>query len=250
MCVPHFTFGEAVLTLVHQNSFIKQKQQGNALGCNSYHPDAHLDFLMAGIRPGMGILEDTPFLDIYMERRSKFKQRLFKPAWKSRMEMRQLLGRGTPWELSVEDRAWLNAPPVGFEWPNHEMNGQAAVPREKGELGTLRPPPGIASWLDYAVEYMDTRELYRTSLFNESIWGYDVPREAFREAAQQELRALRALTSSTIPKMVSKMSEQEFADFLKVLFQFALEGGDLGYRYWDNVIQELKKMRKVLSATR
>lgn len=185
-----------------------------------------------------------------MKRRSKFRRRLFKPAWKSRMEMHQLFRRGTPWEFSDEDRAWLNAPPVGLEWPNCEENEQTAVPRGKADFGTLHPPPGSYSWLDYAVANMDTRELHHMSLFDESIWGYNVPREAFREAARQELRALRALTGSTVTEMVSKMSEQEFSDFLNVLFQFALEGGDLGYRYWDNVIQELKKMRKVLSAPR
>lgn len=107
--------------------------------------------------------------------------------------MRQFLGRGTPWELSDEDRAWLNAPPIGLELPNCEANERTAVPREKADSNALRPPPGCDSWLDYAVMHLDTRELHHLSLFDESIWGYDVPREAFREAARQELRALRTL---------------------------------------------------------
>lgn len=156
--------------------------------------------------------------------------------------MDQSFKRVAPLELSDEDRVWLNSSPGGLEWPN------CAVPGENTVVGTLRPPPGHNSWLEYAVMRLETRELHRMSLFDESIWGHEVPRKAFLDAAQQELRALRTLAGSAVTKMVSMMSEQEFSNLLDNLFQIALEDGDLGYRYWHNVIDELKDMRKALSA--
>lgn len=41
------------------------------------------------------------------------------------------------------------------------------------------------------------------------------------------------------------MTDQEFSELLDRLYQLALEEGDLGYRYWDTVIHELKEMRGV-----
>lgn len=107
--------------------------------------------------------------------------------------MRQFLGSGAPWELSDEDRAWLNAPPVGLEWPICEENERTAVPRGNAEMGVLNPPPGSNSWLEYALMHLDTRELHRMSMFEKSIWGGEVPSDAFLEAAQHELQTLRLL---------------------------------------------------------
>lgn len=97
------------------------------------------------------------------------------------MEMRQLLRSGASFVLSDEDRVWLDAPPVGLEWPNCEISG------------ALHPPPGSHSWLDYAVEHLDTRELNHMSLFDASIWGGEVSMETFLEAVRNELQTLRKL---------------------------------------------------------
>lgn len=132
-----------------------------------------------------------------MKRRSVFKRRLFQPAWKSRLEMRHQIRRGTPWELPDEDSACLSMPTVELEWPKCDESERTTEPRERNDSGTFQPPPGNA-----------------------------------------------------VTQMFSKMSEKEFSDFVSLLFEFALEGGDLGYRYWYGVIQELKKIRKVLSAPR
>jgi hypothetical protein len=40
------------------------------------------------------------------------------------------------------------------------------------------------------------------------------------------------------------MTDEEFDEMVKKLFQLALEGGDLGYEYWSKVIKELKLMRQ------
>ena len=41
------------------------------------------------------------------------------------------------------------------------------------------------------------------------------------------------------------MTDEEFHKLLETLFQLGMEDGDLGYKYWSGVIQELKEMRKV-----
>lgn len=61
----------------------------------------------------------------------------------------------------------------------------------KKEKTVLRPPDGYDSWLDYAVEEMPTRELFLESCLVET-WGRVVQRHEFIDAAQEELRALRA----------------------------------------------------------
>ena len=44
------------------------------------------------------------------------------------------------------------------------------------------------------------------------------------------------------------MSDEEFSELTKTLRQLGLEDGDLGYRYWANVIEDLKIMRKAYLA--
>lgn len=60
------------------------------------------------------------------------------------------------------------------------------------EMMSLKPPPGYESWLDYAIETMDTRTIFLDQLNGPSPWGRIVQREEMREAARQELAELRA----------------------------------------------------------
>jgi hypothetical protein len=53
------------------------------------------------------------------------------------------------------------------------------------------PPQGYASWLDYAVQTMDTRSPCLDQLFVQE--GPEVSREAMLEAVAQELTVLRQL---------------------------------------------------------
>jgi hypothetical protein len=125
-----------------------------------------------------------------MKRRSKFRRRLFVPEWKQRMTMQQWLRTGSPIKYSAEDLAWINMPPVGSEWGNPEW---LAAEKQYSETSSLPPPPGYTSWLDYAVQNLDARDLNLESLRDESIWGREVSRDEFMEAAQRELSQLRAL---------------------------------------------------------
>lgn len=53
------------------------------------------------------------------------------------------------------------------------------------------PPDGHATWLDYAVDTMDTRQPHLEQLWADA--AYEHPREAMRLAAQAELAYLRKL---------------------------------------------------------
>ena len=54
---------------------------------------------------------------------------------------------------------------------------------------TIPPPDGYASWLDYAVETLDTRSVQLQTMFdNDKPW---IPREDMRAAAHKELLALQ-----------------------------------------------------------
>lgn len=57
----------------------------------------------------------------------------------------------------------------------------------------LKPPREYESWLDYAIDTMETRYLYQLScgLNGESPWGRVVQREEFRRVARAELERLR-----------------------------------------------------------
>ena len=79
-------------------------------------------------------------------------------------------------------------PPVGNEWGSPKWD---AAEQGKSEISSLPPPPGYASWVDYAVANLDLRDLNLMSLFDESIWGREVFRDEFREAALRELCQLR-----------------------------------------------------------
>lgn len=56
----------------------------------------------------------------------------------------------------------------------------------------LKPPPGYDSWLDYAVHAMETRDLFNAQCDDDSHWGRLVQREEMRQAARDELKALRS----------------------------------------------------------
>lgn len=63
----------------------------------------------------------------------------------------------------------------------------------------LPPPSGFTSWLDYAVERMDTRQVWLESLYE--TWADDsaveVDRDAVLESARLELRALREAAAAS-----------------------------------------------------
>ena len=122
--------------------------------------------------------------------RSNFRRRLFVPDWKKRLAMHQWLGTRSRIQLSAEDLEWENMSPVGKEWGSPEWD---AAEQGKSEISSLPPPPGYASWVDYAVANLDLRDLNLMSLFDESIWGREVFRDEFREAALRELCQLREL---------------------------------------------------------
>ena len=54
----------------------------------------------------------------------------------------------------------------------------------------IKPPEGYDTWLDYAVDFMPTRDLYLQSIGGEN-WGRTVERSEMREAAKKELDDLR-----------------------------------------------------------
>ena len=39
------------------------------------------------------------------------------------------------------------------------------------------------------------------------------------------------------------MTDEQFSNLTKTLFQLGLDDGDLGYKYWTSVINDLKEMR-------
>ncbi|MGQ3054248.1 hypothetical protein [Acidovorax temperans] len=57
----------------------------------------------------------------------------------------------------------------------------------------LPPPPGYASWLDYAVEAFSTRQAWLESLWETWVddTAVELDRDEIRESARLELRALR-----------------------------------------------------------
>ena len=55
----------------------------------------------------------------------------------------------------------------------------------------LAPPKGHASWLDYAIETMETRELFLEVCWGESPWPDGTQRDDMRQAAKDELEELR-----------------------------------------------------------
>lgn len=58
--------------------------------------------------------------------------------------------------------------------------------------GRLPPPHGYRSWLDYAVQTMNTRELELDhSLAAHPLWPNEITREHFKRAALDELTELR-----------------------------------------------------------
>ena len=44
------------------------------------------------------------------------------------------------------------------------------------------------------------------------------------------------------------MTDEEFSNLTRTLFQLGLDDGDLGYKYWTSVINNLKEMRTVYLA--
>jgi hypothetical protein len=65
---------------------------------------------------------------------------------------------------------------------------------------TLPPPSGYKTWLDYAVENLDTRDLHNSSIFDTSLWGREVDRREFLDAARRELESLRAMAAEVCHK--------------------------------------------------
>ena len=66
--------------------------------------------------------------------------------------------------------------------------------RVKGVNTALPPPEGYASWLDYADDHFDTRDLAAAGLFADNNIYED--RSAVRAAALEELAALGACAQS------------------------------------------------------
>lgn len=63
----------------------------------------------------------------------------------------------------------------------------------------ISPPDGYASWLDYAVETLDTRSVQLLTMFDDE--KPQVGREAMRAAARQELFALKQAAGAREPTM-------------------------------------------------
>jgi hypothetical protein len=82
---------------------------------------------------------------------------------------------------------WINvrAP----DCPAHAPKGVFLFTIQK----SLPPPAGYTSWLDYAVECFDTRDLWLKSHFDACVDenAVELDREDIRESARLELRALR-----------------------------------------------------------
>lgn len=55
-------------------------------------------------------------------------------------------------------------------------------------------------------------------------------------------------TSVALKKVKIMMTDEEFSNLTKTLFQFGLDDGDVGYLYWTSVINDLKEMRTVYLA--
>lgn len=77
-----------------------------------------------------------------------------------------------------------------------------SLPRASGgdrggtDMGRLRPPEGFSSWLDYALDGLDTRSLEQDEALQDKPealhWPAGTTRAQMREAAQAELKAFRA----------------------------------------------------------
>ena len=65
-------------------------------------------------------------------------------------------------------------------------------------MATLPPPARYSSWLEYAVENFDTRQLALEGMFVDENSYAD--RDAVREAARRELRALREQADAGLQK--------------------------------------------------
>jgi len=55
-------------------------------------------------------------------------------------------------------------------------------------------------------------------------------------------------TSVALKKVKIMMTDEEFSNLTKTLFQFGLDDGDVGYLYWTSVINDLKELRTVYLA--
>ena len=87
-------------------------------------------------------------------------------------------------------------------------------------MGKLKPPQGFDSWLDYAVATLDTRTLWVEAAFGSGYWPEDTEREDFREAAEQELKELRARIRS-----MQEVAAEMFAEGILSMSQGARVAG-------------------------
>lgn len=78
------------------------------------------------------------------------------------------------------------------------LDDLSLAPTHQGEFlftiqKPLPPPPGYASWLDYAVEAFSTRQAWLESLWETWVddTAVELDRDQIRESARLELRALR-----------------------------------------------------------
>ena len=55
-------------------------------------------------------------------------------------------------------------------------------------------------------------------------------------------------TSVALKKVKMMMTDEEFSNLTKTLFQLGLDDGDVGYLYWTSVINDLKEMRTIYLA--
>ena len=73
--------------------------------------------------------------------------------------------------------------------------------RDGTNIDCLRPPEGYSSWLDYALDCLDTRSLEQEEAMNDNPdelhWPAGTTREQWREAAKAELGELRAKAAWT-----------------------------------------------------
>lgn len=91
-----------------------------------------------------------------------------------------------------------NSAPASFT-PPEELSDAA-----QNALHPLPPPKGYATWLDYAVINMSTRELDLDHMWgNQPQWPEDVERSDFEAAAEAELAEVRR-TSAAVAAVTSK----------------------------------------------
>lgn len=78
----------------------------------------------------------------------------------------------------------------------------------------LPPPTGYASWLDYAVDTMDTGAIEIDYLFDDDSTA--PTREAMRDSARAELEALRRGVAKTRPELDNAgAAVEEMHDFIQ-----------------------------------